>query len=306
MNKINFEYVLIIGMGLIGSSLARAIKEFKLSKKVYGLDTSNENLEKCSDLEIILQGENSINNFSVQFDLILICTPLGEYKKVFKSLDSYITKDTLVTDVGSTKLSVIKDYKEVCKNKKILFVPSHPIAGLEKSGPEYGFSKLFENRFCILTPINQNDKFVKNIELFWESIGLKIELMKADHHDRVLAMTSHIPQLIAYSIVATASELETHVKNEVIKYSAAGFRDFTRLAGSDPVMWRDIYLLNKDAVLEMLGRFTEDLSTLQKAIRNNDTKFLEETFISTRKIRKIIENLGQAGSFDPTENKKIK
>ena len=306
MSKITFESVLIIGMGLIGSSLARAIKEFKLSNKVYGLDTNNKNLEKCSELGILLQGENVISNFSEQFDLVLICTPLGEYKKIFKSLDSYITKDTLITDVGSTKVSVIRDFKEVCKNKKILFVPSHPIAGLEKSGPEYGFSRLFENRFCILTPISQNDKFVKNIELFWESIGLKIELMEADHHDRVLAMTSHIPQLIAYSIVATASELETHVKDEVIKYSAAGFRDFTRLAGSDPIMWRDIYSLNKDAVLEMLGRFTEDLSTLQKAIRNNDTKFLQETFVSTRKIREIIENLGQAGSFDPTENKKIK
>ncbi|SVC13957.1 uncharacterized protein METZ01_LOCUS266811, partial [marine metagenome] len=138
----------------------------------------------------------------------------------------------------------------------------------------------------------------------WTSIGMQVETMDAEHHDRVLAMTSHIPQLIAYSIVATASELETHIKDEVIKYSAAGFRDFTRLAGSDPIMWRDIYSMNRGAVLEMLGRFTEDLSTLQKAIRNNDSKFLEKTFSSTREIRKIIEKLGQAGSFDPTETGK--
>ena len=201
-------------------------------------------------------------------------------------------------------MSVIRDYQDACSNQDIKFVPSHPIAGIEKSGPEYGFSKLFENRFCILTPINNNEDFIKDIKSFWKSIGLEIKIMSADHHDRVMAMTSHIPQLIAYSIVATASELETHVKDEVIKYSAAGFRDFTRLAGSDPIMWRDVYSMNKDAVLEMLGRFTEDLSTLQKAIRNNDTKFLEKTFSSTREIRKIIEKLGQAGSFDPTETRK--
>ena len=141
----------------------------------------------------------------------------------------------------------------------------------------------------------------QQIKSLWESIGMKIETMDADHHDRVLAMTSHIPQLIAYSIVATASELETHLKDEVIKYSAAGFRDFTRLAGSDPIMWRDVYSMNKDAVLEMLGRFTEELSTLQKAIRNNDKKFLERTFTSTKEIRQLIEKIGQAGSFDPRE-----
>ena len=201
-------------------------------------------------------------------------------------------------------MSVIQDYQDACGNQDVKFVPSHPIAGIEKSGPEYGFAKLFENRFCILTPINNNDDFINDIKSFWESIGLEIQIMTAEHHDRVLAMTSHIPQLIAYSIVATASELETHVRDEVIKYSAAGFRDFTRLAGSDPIMWRDVYSMNKDAVLEMLGRFTEDLSTLQKAIRNNDTRFLEKTFSSTREIRKLIEKLGQAGTFDPTESTK--
>jgi len=304
MSKVKFDSVLIIGVGLIGSSLARAIREYDLAKKIYGLDTSRTNLAKCKELEILSKGADSLDSFSEQFDLVIICSPLSTYKSIFASLNSYIKQDTLVTDVGSTKMSVIRDFKETVKNSFIQFLPSHPIAGLEKSGAEFGFSQLFLNRFCIITPINTNSNTIKVIKQFWTAIGMQIETMDAEHHDRVLAMTSHIPQLIAYSIVATASELETHIRDEVIKYSAAGFRDFTRLAGSDPIMWRDVYSLNKDAVLEMLGRFTEDLSTLQKAIRNNDSKFLEKTFSSTREIRKIIEELGQAGSFDPRENKK--
>ena len=179
-------------------------------------------------------------------------------------------------------------------------------AGIEKSGPEYGFAKLFENRFCILTPINKSDDSFNHIKSFWERIGMQIEIMEARHHDRILAMTSHIPQLIAFSVVTTATELESHMKDEIIKYSAAGFRDFTRLAGSDPIMWRDVYSKNKDAVLEMLGRFSEDLSTFQKAIRNNDLQFLENKFSNSREIRQLIEDLGQAGNFDPTERKLIK
>ena len=175
------------------------------------------------------------------------------------------------------------------------------IAGLEKSGPEFGFAKLFENRYCILTPIETQSEITRSISIIWESFGMNIEIMEPTRHDRVLAMTSHIPQLIAYSVVGTATELESQMKDEVIKYSAAGFRDFTRLAGSDPVMWRDVYEKNKEAVLEMLGRFSEDLLTYQKAIRNNDLKFLEEKFIKSKEIRKIIEEIGQAGTFDPTE-----
>jgi len=303
MSKVKFDSVLIIGVGLIGSSLARAIRENDLAKNIYGLDTSRSNLAKCNELQILSKGADSLDSFSEQFDLVIICSPLSTYKSIFASLNSYIKQDTLVTDVGSTKMSVIRDFKETVKNSFIQFLPSHPIAGLEKSGAEFGFSQLFENRFCIITPINTNSNTIKVIKQFWTAIGMQIETMDAEHHDRVLAMTSHIPQLIAYSIVATASELETHIRDEVIKYSAAGFRDFTRLAGSDPIMWRDIYSMNKGAVLEMLGRFTEDLSTLQKAIRNNDSKFLEKTFSSTRQIRKIIEKIGQAGSFDPRENK---
>ena len=304
MNKLLFNRTLIIGVGLIGSSIARALRENNISSEIHGMDNNAEVLTKCQNLKILTSGKKNLKDFSDQFDLIVICSPLGTYNKIFSLINYFVKQPTLVTDVGSTKVSVIKDYRDVCNNQNIQFVPSHPIAGIEKSGPEYGFAELFKNRFCILTPINNNDDFIDRIKFFWEAIGLEIQIMDAEHHDRVLAMTSHIPQLIAYSIVATASELETHIRDEVIKYSAAGFRDFTRLAGSDPIMWRDVYSMNKDAVLEMLGRFTEDLSTLQKAIRNNDTKFLEKTFASTREIRKIIEKLGQAGSFDPTETRK--
>ena len=304
MNDFLFKKTLIIGVGLIGSSIARALRKHNISSEIHGIDSNNDVLVKCKNLNILTSSKKNLKDFSNQFDLIIICSPLSTYKEIFLSLNNFITQPTIITDVGSTKVSVIQDYKDTCNNKFIKFVPSHPIAGIEKSGPEHGFAKLFENRFCILTPINKNDNFINNIKSFWKSIGMQIETMDANRHDRVLAMTSHIPQLIAYSIVFTANELETRMKDEVIKYSAAGFRDFTRLAGSDPIMWRDIYSMNKDAVIEMLGHFTEDLTTLQKAIRNNDTKFLENTFSSTREIRKIIEKLGQAGSFDPTESNK--
>ena len=236
-----------------------------------------------------------------EIDLIVLSSPLGSYNKILSKIIPLIKTPCIITDVGSTKVSVIKDFKNFKSNKFVEFVPGHPIAGLEKSGPEYGFEDLFKNRYCILTPENRDAESVKKISKMWEKLEMVIELMDANHHDRVLAMTSHVPQLIAYSIVATSTELEKNLKNEVIKYSAAGFRDFTRLAGSDPIMWRDIYILNKDAILEMLGRFSEDLSSLQKAIRNNDKKLLEKIFRSTRVIREQIEKAGQAGTFDPRE-----
>ena len=301
MTNIPCKSVLIIGMGLIGSSIARVIKEKKIADKIFALENDNKNIKITNDLNIVDEIQNDLKNFKLQFDFIFICVPLGSYKNIFNKLNNYVTKPTLITDVGSTKVSVIKDFKASITNNNISFVPAHPIAGLEKSGPEFGFSKLFDNRYCILTPINKNDKSVESVSKIWKSFGMTIEIMDSKRHDRVLAMTSHIPQLIAYSVVATATELETQMKDEVIKYSAAGFRDFTRLAGSDPIMWRDIYEKNKEAVLEMLGRFSEDLLTYQKAIRNNDLKFLEEQFSKSKEIRKIIEKIGQAGSFDPTE-----
>ena len=301
--KKKFTSVLIVGMGLIGSSISRALYENHVTNNVYGLDSDNIVIQKCHDLKLLTQGETNLNKFKLQFDLIIICAPLSAYKNIFDSLADFVSQPTIVTDVGSTKMSTIVDFKKSKINKNISFIPSHPIAGLEKSGPEHGFSKLFDNRYCILTPYEKNENAMISIKDMWESIGMKIEIMNADRHDRVLAMTSHIPQLIAFSVVGTATELESHMRDEVIKYSAAGFRDFTRLAGSDPIMWRDIYNKNKDAVLEMLGRFSEDLSTYQKAIRNGDLKFLQNKFNQSKKIRKEIEDIGQAGSFDPTEDK---
>ena len=302
MNK-NYSYssVLIVGMGLIGSSIARSLKENKIAEKVYALDNNEDIINTTNELKIVDDIKNNLNKFTIQFDIIFICTPLSAYKNIFDQLNNYVKQYTLMTDVGSTKVSVIEDYKSIVDNKHIAFLPAHPIAGLEKSGPEFGFAKLFGNRYCILTPISNEDKFIEKIASVWKSFGMTTEIMEASRHDRVLAMTSHIPQLIAYSVVGTATDLETQMKDEVIKYSAAGFRDFTRLAGSDPVMWRDIYAKNKEAVLEMLGRFSEDLLTFQKAIRNNDIQFLEEKFSKSKDIRKIIEQIGQAGSFDPTE-----
>ena len=304
MNKSLYKSVLIIGMGLIGSSIARAIKEKDIAEKVYAVDKDKSTLYKTKDLKIADDIYENLENIPFQIDLIFICTPLSAYKSIFKKLNDFIKEPTLITDVGSTKFSVIKDFKSVIDNEKISFLPAHPIAGLEKSGPEYGFAKLFDNRYCIITPINPDDRFINSISNVWKSFGMKVEIMNAEHHDRVLAMTSHIPQLIAYSVVGTATELETQMKDEVIKYSAAGFRDFTRLAGSDPIMWRDVYEKNKEAVLEMLGRFSEDLLTYQKAIRNNDLNFLEKKFSQSKEIRKAIEEIGQAGTFDPTEKTK--
>jgi len=304
MNNKSYTSVLIIGMGLIGSSIARVIKQKKISEKVFAIDNDKTTINLTKDLNIVDEIFENLQNFSEQVDLIFICTPLSSYKNIFKELNIFIQTPTLITDVGSTKVSVINDFKSEIDNDKISFLPAHPIAGLEKSGPQYGFAELFDNRYCIVTPINSNDNFIELISSIWKSFGMTVEIMEAERHDRVLAMTSHIPQLIAYSVVGTATELETQMKDEVIKYSAAGFRDFTRLAGSDPVMWRDVYDKNKEAVLEMLGRFSEDLLTFQKAIRNNDLNFLENKFSKSKQIRKIIEQIGQAGTFDPTEKTK--
>jgi len=283
-----FNKSLIIGVGLIGSSIARGLKNKKLSKLVFGYDNNKIAKQKCIDLKIVDSMLDTLDTVE-ELDLVILCTPLSSYNEILSIVAPLIKTPCIITDVGSTKVSVLKDFENFKNNKLLNFVPGHPIAGLEKSGPEYGFEDLFKNRYCILTPKNKEEESVKKVSKMWESLGMVIEIMQADRHDRILAITSHIPQLIAYSIVATSTELEKNIKDEVIKYSAAGFRDFTRLAGSDPIMWRDIYILNRD------------LSSLQKAIRNEDKNFLEKTFRATREIRKEIEKAGQAGIFDPRE-----
>ncbi len=301
MNKFLFNRTLIIGMGLIGSSLSLALKHKNVSKYIIGYDNKNSVRKICIKKKIVNNFLDNLNQVK-NFDLIILCSPLSTYSKILKKIIPQINVPSIITDVGSTKRSVIKEFEKYKKNKLIEFVPGHPIAGLEKSGPNYGFKDLFKDRYCILTPEIRNTKGEKKIKNLWNKVGMTVDIMDAHHHDRVLAMTSHIPQLIAYSIVATSTELEKNIKDEVIRYSASGFRDFTRLAGSDPTMWRDIYSQNKDAVLEMLGRFSEDLSSLQKAIRNNDLEALENVFKATRRMRQKIEKAGQAGTFDPREN----
>ena len=302
MNKYLFNNTLIIGIGLIGSSIAIGLRKNKISNKIFGFDINKKHIKKSKKLKII---DKDIKNLSKikNIDLIVICSPVGTYDNIFKKILPNINKKCIVSDVGSTKLNLINLFEKYNNKNLSNFVPCHPIAGIEKSGPEYGFAELFKNRYCILTPTKPRSIATKKISKMWKKLGMKIEIMDAERHDRLLAMISHIPQLIAYSVVSTTKDLEKNLKYDLIKLSAGGFRDFTRLAGSDPIMWRDIYSENKKFVLEMLSRFSEDLLTLQKAIRNNNLKFLEKTFVETKKIRAKIEKQGQAGFFDPREKK---
>jgi cyclohexadieny/prephenate dehydrogenase len=226
-------------------------------------------------------------------DLVILCTPVGTYAALASEIGPHLEVGAILTDVGSVKKCVIKDMGPHVP-AGVHFIPGHPIAGTEHSGPDAGFASLFENRWSILTPVEGTDPdAVARLRAFWEACGSNVDIMDADHHDLVLAIVSHLPHLIAYNIVGTAADLEEVTKSEVIKYSAGGFRDFTRIAASDPVMWRDVFLTNKDAVLEMLGRFSEDLSALQRAIRWGDGEMLEEFFTRTRSIRKGIIEAGQ-------------
>jgi cyclohexadieny/prephenate dehydrogenase len=226
-------------------------------------------------------------------DLVIISIPVGACGDVAKEIGPHLKAGAIVSDVGSVKGSVVRDMAPHLP-KNVHFVPAHPVAGTEYSGPDAGFAELFVNRWCILTPPQGTDPAaVEKLAAFWRLLGANVETMAPDHHDLVLAVTSHLPHLIAYTIVGTADELEAVTRSEVLKFSAGGFRDFTRIAASDPTMWRDVFLANKDAVLEMLGRFNEDISLLTKAIRRDDGKALYEHFARTRAIRKGIVDIGQ-------------
>jgi len=292
-NKIKFEKIAIIGLGLIGSSLALAIKKHKIALSTSGYARSIKTRQVAKKIKLVSKVESSLEKTVKNADLVIICTPLSSYKNLFSSIKPHLKKDAIISDVGSAKTKVMYEVKKVL-HQEFDFIPAHPIAGTEKSGPESGFAELFINRWCIITPYkNSNKKNILKIKKLWEKIGSSVEVMSPEHHDRVLAITSHLPHLIAYNIVNTAADLETVTKSDVIKYSASGFRDFTRIASSDPTMWRDIFLNNKEAVLEMIGRFSEDLSVLQKAVRWNDEETLFKIFSGTRKIRKKIIAAGQ-------------
>ena len=280
--------IAFIGMVLINSSLARdlKIKKFYLSSSAYSRRLSTVN--KIKKLKLVDFASSNIEKTIKEADIIIVGIPVAAYREVFKKICNHIKPGTIITDVGSVKKEVINSVKKYIP-KNVDFVPGHPIAGTENSGPESGFAGLFKNGWCILTPNkNTSKKSVKIIKYMWQLAGMKVDVMDSNYHDEVLAITSHIPHIIAYSIVGTVTNLQTTIKKEVIKYAASGFRDFTRIAASDPIMWRDIILYNRQSILKMLNLFKKDLSKLEYAIENNDEKFLFNLFTKTRKIRKDI------------------
>ncbi|MGI9405699.1 MAG: prephenate/arogenate dehydrogenase family protein [Hyphomicrobiaceae bacterium] len=288
-----FQNVAVAGLGLVGSSLLHAMRRGGLAGKTVGVDSDKSVRTRAEELKLADEIASPTAACASGADLVILAVPLGAMKDVAATLAPGLAAGTIVTDVGSSKRSVIRDMAEVLPDG-VHFVPGHPIAGTEQSGPDAGFAELFDGRWCVLTPDDTTDKeALARVKAFWQAIGCDIEIMTADHHDVVLAITSHLPHLIAYNIVGTAADLEDITSSEVIKFSAGGFRDFTRLAASDPVMWRDVCLNNKDAILEMLARFSEDLSALQRAVRWDDGAALFDLFTRTRAVRRRIVDAGQ-------------
>jgi len=288
-----FERVALIGIGLIGSSLAHVMKREKLAQSIAISTRSAETLKRAEELGLgdtyFLDAAEAVK----EADLVVLCAPVGACEAIAKQIAPNLQVGAIISDVGSVKDSVVEQIKPHLP-EGVHLVPGHPVAGTEYSGPDAGFASLFEGRWCILTPEEQTDSdAVEKLKTFWERCGSDVEIMDAKHHDLVLAITSHLPHLIAYNIVGTADDLETDTRSEVIKFSASGFRDFTRIAASDPTMWRDVFIHNKEAVLETLGRFSEDLSTLQRAIRRGDGDMLFDLFSRTREIRQSIIEIGQ-------------
>ena len=287
-----FARVSIIGLGLIGSSIARAVRDAMPTVVLTGHDADADVRETARALKLCDDVADTAGAAVTDADLVILCVPLGVMATVAESIATDLPPEAIISDVGSSKAAVTTALAAALPNHAI--VPAHPVAGTERSGPEAGFASLFHNRWCILTPPDGTpDSAIQQVTAFWEMLGAQVEVMDAAHHDLVLAVTSHLPHLIAYTIVGTASDLEGVTQSEVIKYSAGGFRDFTRIAASDPTMWRDVFLTNKDAVLEMLQRFSEDLTALQRAIRWGDGEALFDLFTRTRAIRRSIIEQGQ-------------
>ena len=289
-----FEKLTLIGIGLIGSSIARAVKLKGIAKTVAITTRKAATLDEFhalapSDIYTLDAAEAVAGA-----DLVILCTPVGVYADVMGQIRDHLAPGAILSDVGSVKGHVMKVIEPLLPDG-IHFIPGHPLAGTEHSGPAAGFPDLFVNRWCVLTPKTDADPVaVDRLVSFWGALGSNVECMDAAHHDMVLAITSHVPHLIAYNIVGTVADLEAATQSEVIKFSASGFRDFTRIAASDPVMWRDVFLANKDAVLEMMGRLYEDIATMQKAIRHDEGATLERLFAKARKIRRSIVQAKQA------------
>jgi cyclohexadieny/prephenate dehydrogenase len=288
-----FERVALIGFGLIGGSIARAAKLQGVAGEIVTTARSEKTRARVAELGIVDRVVASNAEAVKDADLVILCIPVGACGPVAEEIAPHLKPGAVVSDVGSVKGAIVRDMAPHLP-ANVHFVPAHPVAGTENSGPDSGFAELFINRWCILTPPDGVDAgAIDRLRVFWAALGAKVEIMTPDHHDRVLAITSHLPHLIAYTIVGTADELAQVTESEVIKFSAGGFRDFTRIAASDPTMWRDIFLSNKDAVLDMLGTFTEDLSKLTRAIRRGDGEALFDHFTRTRAIRRGIVDIGQ-------------
>lgn len=287
-----FARVSIIGLGLIGSSIARAVRVHMPTVRLTGHDADPQVRAIADRLQLCDDIADTAGAAVTDADLVILCVPVGAVGTVAAEIAADLPADAIVTDVGSSKAGVAAALTAAIPSRQV--VPAHPVAGTENSGPEAGFPSLFHGRWCILTPVDDGDPTAAaRLAAFWEALGAQVETMTPEHHDLVLAVTSHLPHLIAYTIVGTASDLETVTRSEVIKYSAGGFRDFTRIAASDPTMWRDVFLANKEAVLEMLQRFSEDLTALQRAIRWGDGDALFDLFTRTRAIRRGIIEQGQ-------------
>ena len=288
----DFNHIALVGLGLIASSIALNIKSKKNRIKITGYSRTKKTREEARKINFCTVCDN-YEDCIKEANLVILCVPVGAMGDTMEKIAPYLSKSAIVTDVGSVKESVILEVQKKLP-KGVFFVPAHPLAGTENSGPSAGFASLFENRWCILTPSkNVPIEIIKKVKFFWEQLGSNVVEMDAKHHDLVLSVTSHAPHLIAFTMVGVADEYSKVTNSEVINYSAAGFRDFTRLAASDPIMWRDVFLNNKDAALEILGRFTEELFTLQKAIRKKDGEYLLKYFERTRKIRRSIISAGQ-------------
>ena len=288
-----YNRLALIGAGLIGGSIARAARAQGAARSIVVTARSPATRKRVAELGFADQVVET-NAAAVEgADLVIVCIPVGASGAVAKEIGPHLMKGATVSDVGSVKGAVVRDMGPHLP-AHAHFIPAHPVAGTENSGPDSGFAELFVNRWCILTPPADADKAaVEKLATFWRALGANVESMPADHHDLVLAVTSHLPHLIAYTIVGTADELGEVTRSEVLKFSAGGFRDFTRIAASDPTMWRDVFLANKDAVLEMLGRFSEDLSGLTRAMRSGDGQALYDHFARTRAIRRGIVEIGQ-------------
>jgi len=289
-----FDRVALIGLGLIGSSLARALRREGLAGHIVAADSSPEVLETVERLGIADSTTSSIADAVRGADLVVVCAPVGAFADIGAAMRSALAPGAIVTDTGSVKQCVVRDLGP-CIPEGVHFVPGHPIAGTEHSGPEAGFAELFDGRWCILTPPPGTDKAaVERVAQMWRRCGAMIEIMDPGHHDQVLAVTSHLPHLIAFTIVGTAADLGQHLQQEVVQFAASGFRDFTRIAASDPIMWRDIFLNNRDALLEVSQRMQEDLARLQRAIRWGEGEEIEQRIRRTREIRRKLIDAKQA------------